>query len=280
MDCYAVMGNPIHQSKSPNIHQAFADQEKQSIEYKAQLVPTEGGAFDEAVKQFFAEGGRGLNVTVPFKEKAWELAEIRSPAAEKAGAVNTLSYNTQLKKYLGDNTDGCGLLKDLTKNLGAVLADKRVLILGAGGAVRGVMEPLLSEGPSCLIIANRTVEKAQQLVELFAASAGAVDMQALSFEALEQQAGFDVIINGTSASLQGDLPPLPEKIVTPTTFCYDMMYAATPTVFNQWAKDQGAAQTEDGLGMLVEQAAEAYYIWRGFRPDTQSVIQLIRAQLA
>ena len=277
MDCYAVMGNPIHQSQSPNIHRAFAEQEAQSIQYDALEISTETGAFETAVKQFFSQGGRGLNVTVPFKADAWALAEIRSPAAEKAGAVNTLSYNSQLKKLLGDNTDGLGLVRDLTVNLATPMEQKRVLVLGAGGAVRGVLQPILQQLPSELVIANRTLTKAQELVEIF--TTPELALQSSCFDALEKLAHFDVIINGTAASLHGELPPLPASIIGADTVCHDMMYGAKPTLFNVWAQEQGARHTYDGLGMLVEQAAESYYIWRGFHPQTAPVIQSIRQAL-
>ena len=276
MDCYAVMGNPIHQSKSPIIHQAFAQQEQQSIQYEAKLIDIEEGAFEADVKRFFSEGGRGLSVTVPFKEIAWKMSEIRSPAAEKAGAVNTLSYNPQLGKLLGDNTDGLGLVRDLVRNQGVELEGKRVLILGAGGAVRGVLGPLIEHSPAIISLANRTASKAESLAALFS------DLKKIhvsAYQDLPNSEPFDVIINGTSASLQGEIPPLDGSILAASSVCYDMMYGAKPTVFNQWASHQGCERTYDGLGMLVEQAAEAYYIWRGFTPDTQSVIESVRKQM-
>ncbi len=271
-DAYAVMGNPIGHSKSPQIHAQFAAQTKQRLEYTAILV--DRGGFAQAVGNFGANGGKGLNVTVPFKEEAWALADERSARAERAGAVNTLMLRDGGRVY-GDNTDGVGLVRDLTLNHGAVLAGKRILVLGAGGAVRGVLAPLLAEAPCALFIANRTAEKAHALADLFA------DLGAVSGGGYERLGGqpYDVVINGTAASLAGELPPLPDGLLAEGAFCYDMMYGAAPTPFMQWATAQGAAQAVDGLGMLVEQAAESFTLWRGVRPETAPVIAKLRAQL-
>ncbi|WP_327124139.1 shikimate dehydrogenase [Nitrincola sp. A-D6] len=216
---------------------------------------------------------------MPFKEVAWQLAEVKTPRANLAGAVNTLWRDDQ-RQLCGDNTDGVGLVNDLTQNLGCSLKGASVLLLGAGGAVRGVIQPLLEAGCTELVIANRTPEKAQILAQHFAATAGqTATLQACGYGDIPLK-HFDVIINGTSASLQGDLPPLPEGIVGTHTLCYDMMYAATQTPFCRWASAHGAGRAVDGLGMLVEQAAEAFYIWRDQRPDTAPVIALLRQSLA
>lgn len=269
MDRYAVMGNPIGHSKSPLIHAQFAAQTGQQLSYEAILV--ELGDFPAAVARFRADGGKGLNVTVPFKQEAFALAEARSARAERAGAVNTLRWEADGRLY-GDNTDGVGLVRDLELNHHVPLAGRRVLLLGAGGAVRGVLEPLLAKAPAKLVVANRTVTKADELAAAFA-DLGPV--RASSFTAL---AGgqFDVVINGTAASLQGDLPPLPGGILAPGAACYDMMYGKEPTPFMHWAVASGAGVVLDGLGMLVEQAAESFCLWRGVRPATAPVITALR----
>jgi shikimate dehydrogenase len=272
-DQYAVMGHPIAHSKSPRIHALFAQQTNQRIEYTA--IQVDPGGFRQAVGNFQANGGKGLNVTVPFKREAWELVDERSARAQRAGAVNTITLRADGKLF-GDNTDGVGLLRDIRDNHGATITGKRVLILGAGGAVRGVLGPLLDESPAQLVIGNRTVERAEDLVQEFGA-AGL--LRACSFEALSGLQ-FDLVINGTAASLQGDLPPLPDDLLAPGAFCYDMMYGAQPTVFMQWASTHGAARVSDGLGMLVEQAAESFFVWRGVRPQTRPVIDALRAALA
>lgn len=271
MDRYCVFGNPVAHSKSPRIHARFAELTGETLAYEACLAPLDG--FAAAVQAFFAAGGCGCNVTVPFKEEAWRLAEARSARAEKAGAVNTLLTDANGRLH-GDNTDGTGLVRDLVQNAGVALAGKRLLLLGAGGAVRGVLGPLLAEKPREVVIANRTLEKARVLVRLFA-DEGAVS--AAAFEALHGP--FDVVINGTSASLQGELPPLPDGLFEPSALAYDMMYGAEPTVFLRWAAGQGA-QVRDGLGMLVEQAAEAFRLWRGVMPPTQPVLSALRAELS
>lgn len=270
-DLYCVFGNPVAHSKSPVIHAAFAELTGQALRYEARLAPVED--FAGSLQAFLAEGGRGCNVTVPFKEQAWALAEVRSPRAEKAGAVNTLLLGKDGRLH-GDNTDGVGLVRDLVQNAGVTLAGKRVLVLGAGGAVRGVLGPLLAEKPATLVVANRTAAKADALAALFADEG---PVSGSGFEGLAGQS-FDVVINGTSASLQGDLPPLPEGVLAPGAFAYDMMYGAAPTVFLQWAAAHGA-QIRDGLGMLVEQAAEAFWVWRHVRPSTAGVLAGLRAAL-
>lgn len=270
MDRYCVFGNPVAHSKSPRIQREFARLTGQEISYTAELAPLDG--FETNVRDFFAAGGRGCNITVPFKEQAWRLAAVRSVRAEKAGAVNTLLCGKDGRLY-GDNTDGVGLVRDLS-NAAVAIGQRRVLVLGAGGAVRGVLGPLLAEKPASLVIANRMAEKAEQLALLFA-DEGSVT--AASFAALADQQ-FDLVINGTSASLQGELPPLPDALFAPDAFAYDMMYGAAPTVFLQWAAQRGA-KTRDGLGMLVEQAAEAFYLWRQQRPATAGVLAELRSEL-
>ena len=273
-DKYAVFGNPIGHSKSPVIHGQFAEQTAQSLTYNKQLVAEDG--FEAAADSFFNSGGKGLNITVPFKQDAYSYAARTTPRARRAGAVNTLSREAD-GTVLGDTTDGVGLVNDIKDNLGWDIRHKRVLILGAGGAVRGVLEPLLEEQPQHIVIANRTVDKALQLAKGFAEFGY---LLGCGFDMLDEQ-HFDLIINGTSAGLQGELPPLPDSLIDnhSATACYDMLYGAEPTPFVQWAQQRGA-QTSDGLGMLVEQAAESFALWRGVRPQTAPVIADLRAQLS
>jgi len=268
-DRYAVIGNPIAHSKSPRIHAAFASQTKQDIQYDRILV--EANCLPQAVNDFRSQAGKGLNITVPFKNDAFDLANSLSERAQLAGAVNTLVLNNDGSLY-GDNTDGIGLVRDLTSNHGFNLKAKRLLLLGAGGAVQGVLLPLLQQHPTEIVIANRTVSKAQALCEKFSAYG---NISASSFENLAGQS-FDGIINGTAASLQGEVPPLPNNILNPDGWCYDMMYSNEPTAFVCWGNEQGAKQSVDGLGMLVEQAAESFELWRGVQPETATVIQLLR----
>ncbi len=270
-DLYAVIGNPISHSKSPRIHSLFACQTGEPVEYTAIQAPVDD--FAGTVREFFARGGKGLNVTVPFKEQAWELADIRSARAEKAGAANTL-YPDSEGSLTADNTDGAGLVRDLAGNHGVQLKGARILLLGAGGAVRGVLGPLLEQEPQALTIANRTLARAETLVTLFAEDAGGTRLSACGFDGPDRP--WDIVINGTSASLQGDLPPLSPNVIGSETVVYDMMYSVQTTVFNQWALDQGAKRVFDGLGMLVEQAAESFRIWRGVTPETASVIAELR----
>lgn len=271
-DLYAVFGNPISHSKSPAIHRQFAEQTSQDMHYTKQLVNE--GEFEKAAQEFFAQGGKGLNVTVPFKLNAFDFAQNRTPRAERAGAVNTLALLSD-GSILGDNTDGIGMIHDM-HNLGWEIQGKRVLILGAGGAVRGILQPLLEENPARVTIANRTPSKAEELAKNF------LDLGDIKAKSFEQLAGdvFDIVINGTSASLQGELPPLPQNLLAQNACCYDMMYGSEPTIFLQWAKDNGAAQVADGLGMLIGQAAEAFYLWRRIRPEVVPVITGMRRQLA
>ncbi|MBI5612708.1 MAG: shikimate dehydrogenase [Gammaproteobacteria bacterium] len=267
---YAVMGNPVTHSKSPRIHAQFAQQVGQRIEYTA--IQVDPGGLAQAVDQFRASGGRGLNITVPFKLDAWRLAGRLSARAEQAGAVNTLRVEADGTLY-GDNTDGAGLVRDITHNLGVAVAGKTVLVLGAGGAARGILGPLLEEKPVRLTLANRTVPRARELAELFA---GLGEIEVCGFEDLAGR-HFDIVSNATSASLHGELPPLPDGLFAPGALAYDLMYADAPTVFLRWAGAHGAGRLADGLGMLVEQAAESFFIWRGVRPDTAPVIAALRS---
>ncbi|MFY0992916.1 shikimate dehydrogenase [Halomonas sp. C05BenzN] len=268
-DRYCVFGNPVAHSRSPAIHAAFAEQTGQEIEYTAIEAPLDD--FAGAWRRFVAEGGRGANVTVPFKEEAFRLCEVLSQRARRAGAVNTLVLGKNGQSY-GDTTDGVGLVRDLERH-GVDLAGARVLVLGAGGAVRGVLEPLLAAQPASLLVANRTASKAEALAADFA-DLGAI--RGGGFDAVEGP--HDLVINGTSASLAGDLPPLPDDLFAPGATAYDMMYGAEPTVFLRWAAERGA-RTVDGLGMLVEQAAESFFQWRGKRPDTDPVLEALRRAL-
>lgn len=270
IDQYAVLGNPISHSKSPDIHSQFATLTEQTLQYSAIEAPLDD--FAGFTTELHSKGFLGLNVTVPFKLEAWELTESLSQRAKLAKAVNTL-IRTETG-WNGDNTDGVGLLRDLQKNAGVELEGKRILVLGAGGAVRGVLLPLLDAKPSHLHIANRTGEKAEQLANDFT-DFGAISGSGLDFDPDE---GFDVIINGTAASLGGEVPTLPDKTLKNDCFCYDMMYGAEPTVFMKWASEQGAT-TRDGLGMLVEQAAESFAQWRGIMPDTAPVLAALREAL-
>ena len=271
-DRYVVMGNPVSLSKSPFIHAEFARQTSQNIEYTAAQV--DPGGFDQAVGNFQATGGKGLNVTVPFKQEAWSLVNERSDRAEIAGAVNTIVFNQDGSLY-GDNTDGIGLIIDIIKNNNGEIANKRILILGAGGAVRGILLPLLDQQPSEIIIANRTIDRATNLAKHFSNKG---QVSGCSYNELAGRK-FDFIINGTSASLNNELPPLPDNILANNAWCYDLMYAKEPTVFLQWAANNNAEKMLDGLGMLVEQAAESFHLWRNVLPETGSVIKKLRSQL-
>ncbi len=271
MDRYTVFGNPIEHSKSPQIHAAFAQQTEQEMEYDRTLA--EIGKLPVALDRLRDRGGKGCNITVPFKQDAWQLADERTPRAERAGAVNTLLFREDNILY-GDNTDGVGLVRDLTKNLGILLQGKRILVLGAGGAVRGILEPILEAKPAQVFVANRTPERAHELVRLFY-KLGEIDGD--GFDALNGKQ-FDLVINGTAASLQGDLPPLPDDLLAPDAACYDLMYAKEPTPFMRWATEHNAKIVSDGLGMLVEQAAESFFLWRGVRPQTAEVIRMLRVK--
>lgn len=274
MSSYAVVGNPISHSKSPLIHALFAKQSEQAISYTAILVSA--SAFDAFIPEFFAEGGKGLNVTVPYKGRAFELASSCSPRANLAKAVNTL-YLDKEGNICGDNTDGIGLITDIKVNHGFEIRDRRVLILGAGGAVRGALAALINEQAASITVVNRTLPRAKLLVNQFIDVAR---LQALSYPELDERArdgcSYNLIINATSLGLHGEMPAINSSLIADDCCCYDMMYADADTVFVQWAKQQGAKLSTDGLGMLVEQAAEAFALWRGIRPDTASVIAALR----
>jgi shikimate dehydrogenase len=269
-DQYGVMGNPITHSKSPRIHSLFAQQTNQHLEYTA--IHVDLGGFAQALGNFDASGGKGLNITVPFKQEAWALVDARSARAERAGAVNTIKFEKD-QRY-GDNTDGVGLVNDLMHNHQLSLEGKRILLMGAGGAARGVLAPLLETQPALVVIANRTPDKA---VELAAAFADLGKIAGCGYHELDAQQ-FDLVINATAASLHGELPPLPSTLLAEGAVCYDMMYGNV-TPFMEWAKSHGAALVLDGLGMLVEQAAESFYLWRGVRPQTAPVIALLRKEI-
>lgn len=269
IDKYAVIGNPIEHSKSPEIHAAFAKQTGERISYTRLLGSL--GDFAGDVHRFLATGGRGLNVTVPFKEDAWRLADELSERAQTAGAVNTLML-LEDNRLRGENTDGVGLVRDLRVNQGYEFRNKRLLILGAGGAVRGVVRPLLEAHPKRLIIANRTAAKAYALAQGLMAYGQAAGC------GLEELVGmqFDLIINGTAAGLGGAIPEIPDQILAKGGWCYDMMYGKEETAFQCWGRQHQAARALDGLGMLVEQAAESFRLWRGILPETAPVIRLLR----
>ncbi len=267
-DRYCVFGNPIGHSKSPEIHAAFAAQTGHPIVYERRLAALDG--FAAAVRRFVAEGGRGANVTVPFKLDAYALADSLTARARAAGAVNTLSF--QEGAIAGDNTDGAGLVADIVSNAGVAIEGQRVLLLGAGGAARGVILPILAQHPAQLQIANRTHATAAALVAQF--SAPDCPIRACGFAELD--APFDIIINATSASLSGALPPIPPAVFGSRTLALDMVYGKAPTVFLQFAGAHGA-HVRDGLGMLVEQAAEAFFVWRGVRPETGDLLARLKA---
>ncbi len=272
-DKYAVFGNPIKHSKSPAIHAAFAEQCGQRIQYRA--VRVELGDFQRSAASFFAGGGKGLNVTLPFKQEAFAFADTLTERARRAGAVNTLALCPD-GSILGDTTDGIGLVRDMVANLGWQLQGRRIGLLGAGGAVRGVLEPLLRERPGSIVIANRTASRAAELATEFA------DLGSVRGGGYELLDGIevDLLINATSAGLQGELPPLPDTLLTVRSCCYDMLYGPEPTLFMRWAAQNAAWAVSDGLGMLVEQAAESFYRWRQVRPATQPVISQMRNLLA
>lgn len=269
-DSYAVVGNPIAHSLSPRIHAAFAAQTGEDIRYEKRLV--EKGCFADFAREFFAAGGRGLNVTLPFKLDACEFADELTERARAAGAVNTLAKQPD-GSVLGDNTDGAGLVADLKNHLGWVIRNQKLLILGAGGAARGALLPLLAEQPAQIHIANRTAAKAEQLAKDFS---GGAEVTAGGLDAVP--AAFDLVINASAAGLSNEMPALPASVIGPGCRAYDMVYGAEPTPFMRWAAQLGA-QTADGLGMLVGQAAEAFYLWRGVRPAVAPVLDMLRAEL-
>ncbi len=280
-DRYAVLGNPVAHSRSPYIHAAFARQTGEALDYGRVLVPLEpagsSSSFEAAVHAFIAEGGRGCNITVPFKFDAARLAARRTPRAELAGAANVLRFDTD--GWRADNSDGVGLVRDIETGAGLVLAGRRVLLVGAGGAGAGVLGPLLAARPALVVVANRTRERAAALVTSHAAWA-AEHGAALSATALDDPgAAFDVVINASASSLQGAVSPVPAQVLAPGALAVDLMYGPAAEPFLAWARAAGA-QARDGLGMLVEQAAEAFFFWRGVRPDTAPVLQALRAEMA
>lgn len=271
-DRYAVIGNPIAHSKSPEIHARFAEQTSQHLTYERLLAPLDG--FVEAVNIFVRQGGKGLNVTVPFKVEAYEFATHLTERARTARAVNTLRFDGDV--ILGDNTDGVGLVNDIVQNVNMSMFGKRALLLGAGGAARGVVYPFLGECLSELTIANRTLSKAVELVDEFSENPS-VKLRVCAYDALEGP--FDIIVNATSTGLSDDMPPVPASIFDNHVLAIDMVYGKEPTRFMEFAAKHGAT-VRDGLGMLVEQAAESFFLWRGARPDTTPVLAELRALLA
>lgn len=272
---YCVVGQPINHSLSPAIHQAFAD--SLDIELIYTRVEVGPGNLASALGEFYNCGGKGMNITVPLKEEAVGVATVLTERATLAGAANTIVVQG-VGNYLADNTDGVGLVTDLTANLRASIASRDILILGAGGAVRGVIAPLLDCRPARIIIANRTLSKARVLVNRFESLAAdkRVELDAISYQQLAS-ARRDIVINGTSLGLTGKVPPLPDGVVDKETLVYDMMYDRSgATAFTRWAREKGVQKAFDGLGMLVEQAAEAFYLWHGRRPQTQAVIASFR----
>jgi shikimate dehydrogenase len=266
-DRYAVVGHPVGHSWSPFIHGMFAKQTGESLTYRMLDLPPE--RFRSGAIEFFTTGGKGLNVTVPHKQAAAELVNDLSPAAERALAVNTISVKDS--GLFGDNTDGAGLLRDLAQNIGFVIEGKSVLILGAGGATRGILQPLLAANPSVVLIANRTRSRGEALARLFK------DLGIVRAVGLDKipESPFDLVINATSASLSGETFPIPKETISAATLCYDLSYGKGDTPFTAWAASVGAGQAVKGWGMLVEQAAESFFIWRGIRPDTRPVLQAL-----
>jgi shikimate dehydrogenase len=265
-DRYAVIGHPVDHSRSPLIHSLFARQTHQNLTYE--LIDAEPKDFETAVRGFAAAGAKGVNVTVPHKEAAFALVDDVGDAAKAAGAVNTISFRAGHLR--GDNTDGVGLIRDLTVNEHVTLAGRRVLVLGAGGAARGIVGPLLASHPAELVVANRTRQRADDLVAQFHSPAG---VGTAGFDELATLAPFDVLLNATSAGLKGEAPPFPGSLVGKDSVCYDLVYSLKDTPFVGWAREHGAARALQGWGMLIEQAAEAFFIWRGVRPDTRPILQ-------
>jgi shikimate dehydrogenase len=269
-DRYAVVGNPVAHSLSPQIHTAFACQTGTDLEYTRLLAPLDG--FAGCIRDFSAQGGCGVNVTLPFKLEAWRIATRRSERAEQAEAVNTLRFDGD--EIFGDNTDGAGLTHDIETNCGYAIGGRRVLLLGAGGAARGVILPLIECKPVALVIVNRNVGKAQALAQHFSHWGNCT---ARGYDDLAPDA-FDLVINATSASVAGELPPLPAGVFAPAALAYDMMYGGKAEPFLQFVRTLGAERVVDGLGMLVEQAAESFFVWRGVRPRTVPVITMMRGR--
>lgn len=270
-DRYGLVGYPVHHSRSPLIHRLFARQTHQRLTYE--LIEADPASFETAVRGFGAAGGRGLNVTVPHKEAAYRLAAELGEAAAASGAVNTLTFRAGTLR--GDNTDGIGFLHDLTVNLGCRLARRRALILGAGGAARGIIPPLLGADLAELVLANRTIERAEQLRQHFAELG---EIAVCRFAELQDLEPFDFVINATSAGLHGEAPPFPANVVGSGSVCYDLVYSRGDTPFVAWARVHGAGRAEQGWGMLVEQAAESFLIWRGIRPETATIIAELKSR--
>ncbi|WP_455380104.1 shikimate dehydrogenase [Acidihalobacter prosperus] len=273
IDRYGVIGNPVSHSLSPQIHRQFAEQTGDTISYEA--IPSPIDEFVDTVRCFRDQGGKGLNVTIPFKEEAWRFSRKLTPRAQDAGAVNTLSFGHE-EGVFGDNTDGVGLLRDLECNLRRKLASMRILMLGAGGAARGITAPLLDQYPSVLVIANRNAARAQSLARYFSKRG---PIKGIGLDSLGEEEPFDLIINATSISLNNASLALPDSLIGTQSTVYDLVYAAKPTPFMQWGDRNGAVCVSDGLGMLVEQAAESFFVWRGLRPQTRPVIQSLRSFL-
>lgn len=265
IDRYGVMGYPVSHSRSPLIHRLFALQTGHHLQYELLQVTPE--KLETAIRQFRSTGGKGLNITVPHKNEVTKLVDRLSDRASTAGAANTLAFRDG--EIMGDNTDGIGLLRDLVANLGVTIEGARILVLGAGGATRGIVAPLLEMRPASLCIANRTLTRAQTLVERFE-DLGPIS--ACRFNEVSVSEPYDLIINATSAGLAGETPPYPGDAVSASSFCYDLSYGLSPTPFSVWAREHGAAESVMGWGMLVEQAAESFHIWRGIRPDTEQVL--------
>ncbi|WP_116137297.1 shikimate dehydrogenase [Trinickia diaoshuihuensis] len=275
-DRYAVIGNPIDHTKSPLIHGLFAETTQQAMSYVAiegPLVPEDG--FECVVREFADEGGKGMNVTAPFKLKAFALADVRSERATLAGAVNALKF--ERGRIVAENFDGIGLLRDIETNLGVPLAGRRVLMLGAGGAARGALLPFIGARPAELVIANRDVSKGEALVAQAGSRGGA--LQACGYGDLDRMGRFDIVVNATSASLTGDLPPVPPSVFSPDGTAYELAYGKGLTPFLRLARNVGVHGVADGVGMLVEQAAEAFAWWRGVRPPTSAVIDRLAVPL-
>ena len=271
VDQYAVVGNPVVHSLSPRIHSEFARATGEALDYQAIEIATD--AFATGIADLQQRGFRGVNVTVPFKREAWELCHSMTSRARTAGAVNTLCLQADGSIH-GDNTDGVGLIRDLVDNLEIEIQQRNILILGAGGAVRGVLEPLLARSPARITLTNRNLDRANALARDFR-SFGKIEV--IAYNHLESE-GYHLIINATAAGLSNQIPPISAQVLNPTGVCYDMMYnLKTATAFVEWSVAQGVKQSHDGLGMLVEQAAEAFALWRGVRPDTRQVMSLLRA---
>jgi shikimate dehydrogenase len=273
LDRYALVGYPVSHSRSPLIHQLFAEQTGERLSYE--LIAASPAQFETAVLGFAAAGGKGMNVTVPHKEAAFALCRSHGSQAQEAGAVNTISFRSGGPQ--GDNTDGTGFIRDLGQNHQQTIAKKRILLLGAGGAARGIIRPILAGKPAFVVVANRTIERAAALQDELDAPAG---LSICRFDQLEELDDFDIVINATSAGLHGETPPFPAGLVGQSTFCYDLAYSVRPTPFVSWANANGAGQAVQGWGMLVEQAAESFAIWRGKRPDTKPILSKLTSLTA